>query len=67
MNASCWCSAATVVWGASIASTRRTSSCGGGVSLMLTGRKSYGAAPTPDDAMAFAAEYEGWQKEQPKV
>ena len=46
--------------GASIASTRRTSSCGEGVSLMLTGRMSYGAAPTRDDAMAaFAAEYEG--------
>jgi hypothetical protein len=35
---------------------------------MLIGRMSYGAAPTRDDAMAaFEAEYEGWQKEQPKV
>ena len=37
-----------------------------GVSFQLTGRKSYGDAPTRDAAMAaFRAEYERWRAEQP--
>jgi hypothetical protein len=35
-----------------------------GVSFMLTGRMSYGTAPTREDAMAaFRAEYERWLEE----
>jgi hypothetical protein len=34
------------------------------VSFQLTGRKSYGDAPSLDDAKAaFRAEYEAWQRE----
>jgi hypothetical protein len=36
-----------------------------GVDFMLTGRKSYGNAPTLDEAKgAFRAEYERWQTER---
>jgi hypothetical protein len=39
-----------------------------GVSFQLTGRKSYGDAPTRDAAIAaFRAEYERWLEEQPKT
>jgi hypothetical protein len=39
-----------------------------GVSFQLTGRKSYGDAPTREQAMAaFRAEYERWLGEQPKA
>jgi hypothetical protein len=35
---------------------------------MLTRRKSYGRAPTREEAMvAFKAEYECWLEEQPKA
>jgi hypothetical protein len=38
------------------------------VSFTLTGRKSYGDAPTRDAAMAaFRAEYERWRAEQRKT
>jgi hypothetical protein len=38
------------------------------VSFQLTGRKSYGDAPTRDDAMAaFRAEYKRWLEQQPKA
>src|SRR5215469_10018864 len=40
----------------------------GGISFMLTGRKSYGDAPTRDDALvAFRAAYVRWLEEQPKA
>jgi hypothetical protein len=51
--------------GASIASTRPHEVWWWGVDFMLTYRKSYGNAPTREEAMAtFKAEYEQWLQEQ---